>query len=317
MTTAVAAPAVPQTLGLNKQVKNWVSLRRQRPRVHGYHPSEMAKLCPVLFYFISEAREKLASDNPREVQEGWAFLNRVQEAKTAGFSVNVRMEFRVGDAIHADVQFLLGVLGKLWGRWKCPFCRAKTQHGWMPRVMTVGMGGHEIPDAAPCVRCKGGNLKFDNSWEYIEPWVGSPEWGIEGHTDGDLRPIYDNNPLRMILEIKSINEAGYQGKRGVLPREDHVKQASIYGWLMGVTHICFVYVNKNQVNEWREFIVPVDQAAIADMQNKIHAAEWGRQHGRPPIHARACPDPRERRAKECPAREMCFGEMPTTNNFWE
>lgn len=308
-------PPQPTSLGLNRAVKARIRLQRGRPREHGFHPSSLPRLCPVLFRLIEESRDDLAHEDPEKVVAAFEFLRKVVDTKESSFSPEVRMEFRVGDAIHAEVQYRLGLLGKLWGRWRCVHCRYTTKPGWMPRVMIDGIDGARIHGPAPCVRCKGENRRDDVPWVYLEPRVESQEWSVVGHADGDLRVNVNGWWYRYILEVKSINDAGFTGKRGALPKPEHVIQASIYGWLMGVSHIVFVYVCKNQVSRWKEFVVPVDPTAIEMVQTKIRAVLASRESGELPLQARACPSVRDERAKSCPGVVRCFGHQPAPSFF--
>jgi hypothetical protein len=306
--------AYPQALGLNRRVRAWLDLRAERPRDPGIHPSDISRLCPVLEYYIEQANLDLCSGNPTRIEKGIAFRRAVLEARR--FDANLKMEFRVGDAIHADAQFYLGALGYLWGVWECPHCGDATPEGFMPRTLLRDRDGQWMHDAAPCRACGGRNYRHDNNWLYREPSVGDTElarqYGYKGHMDGDLRFHQDGNWYRYVVEVKSINEAGYSGKRGdPLPKPEHVEQASLYGYLKGISHILFIYVNKNQVSEWREIIVPVDMAAVGRAQAKAEAIIASRETGAPPLQARLCLDPREERARSCPAQQACWGCVPT------
>jgi hypothetical protein len=315
----VAPGTVPTSLHLNKLTKAWFDMRPGTPRSFGLHPSELMKLCPVLQWFTEQARADLASEDPRRVQTAWAFIRRLIDDKKKDFSANLQMELQFGHDVHNHVQSYLGMLGMLWGRWRCTYCHATTPDaGWMPRVDRTDITGTgTVKDYAPCVACYGMNLRGDRGWDYVEPAVDNVDWGIVGHMDGDLRLFAENFWFRYVLEVKSCKQEDFELKIAkVLPKPEHVYQASIYAWLAGVSHICFIYVNKNQVNAWKEFVVPLDPEAVRDAQAKIRAVFEGRQSGRPPVHARACADVREPRAQACPAVEACFGCRPPTN-FWK
>lgn len=296
----------PLALGLNALSKSWLDLRPNRPRSHGFHPSEMSKMCPVLHVLQERAREKLASDNPSEVGEAYGFLGAVTDARKKDFSSGLEMEFMVGDAVHDAIKYLLGVNGKLWGAWKCPECHHRTEVGWMPRVERA-----QLYDAAPCVHCHGRNLGYNVSWLYVEPTVPKNEWEILGHLDGDLRVTRDERQHRYVLEVKSA--ASVHFNRGELPKPDHLYQASLYGFLLGIAHICFIYVLKDQVRDWKEIILPVNKACVQDAMNKVNAVKWARQTGQLPTFARACKAIEEKRARMCPAVVRCFGCAPPVN----
>lgn len=304
------SPTTPFSLGINKRVQTWLDLRRTKPRSDGFHPSEHNTLCPVLEHFKDEANQDLGSGEPEKIARAYAFRREVLEAKR--FSGHLQMEFGVGDAIHEQVQFYMGALGYLWGVWACPSCGAKTPEGFMPRTYTPDVEGRPMMDAAPCRACMGRNLGFDNVWVYIEPTIGDTErsrvLGIDGHMDGDFRFWENDVQYRYVLEVKSINSAGFTGKRGVLPKPEHIGQASIYAWLKGIPAILFVYVNKDQVSQWKEIVVPVDISAIRTSYGKIQAMQQARNEGQAPLHARICDSHMNVRARTCPAVERCFGK---------
>jgi len=330
------APAV--NLRLLRMVTGRLDALRESPRRAGYHPSELHRMCPVFHFFVDQARMGLASDDPRPHFE---FLMAVQDAKTRKFPGRLRLEFEVGDAIHQMVQFHLGVVGVLYGRWRCPACGARTRYGQMPRMRVDGVGGRPVVVGAPCRACKGRNRRSKHQWEYLEPRVTSEEWGVEGRCDGDLRVQRGDTLYECALEIKSINEYGWgEGQKKhweemaiedgwtppvgwvrprparPLPQEDHVMQASTYAWLMGREWLYFIYVNKNQVSRWREIMVPPNAEAVRIAQEKMSACNRGQEQKRPPVEARICPDPREVTARACPAAERCFGQAPPPN-LWD
>jgi hypothetical protein len=304
----IGHPNTPYSLGLNKRIRTWLDLRRARPRSDGFHPSEHNTMCPMLEHYIHEANEDLASGDPEKIAAAFTFKHAVLEGRR--FPGHLYMEFGVGDSIHEQVQFYMGALGYLWGVWQCPSCGAVTPEGFMPRTYTPDCQERFMLDVAPCLGCQGGNLRADYAWRYIEPSVGEAERArelrIDGHMDGDIR--YQENGIehRYVLEVKSINEAGFTGKRGLLPKPEHVGQASIYAWLKGIPHILFVYVNKNQVSNWKEIVVPVDMDQVRAHYAKIQATLQSRRDGQPPVNARICDNHLNVRARACPAVERCF-----------
>lgn len=309
----------PMALGLNKRVKTHLGLRMNRARSEGFHPSDLANAergtCPVLETQIELANLDIASGDLVRIRSALAFRRAVLEQKK--FEAGLQMEGDVGDAIHKMVQFQLGLIGWNWGVWECPNCHARTPEGFMPRTMVLDAEGREMPDSAPCRACLGRNFRYDHPWEYVETNIGdtprASAYELTGNMDGDLRPFLDGAWFRYVLEIKSIHEAGYQLKRGPLPKEEHVKQASLYGWALGIDYIVFIYVDKNQVNEWKEFVVPVDMKFVQEALTKIEAVRAARGTGLLPIQGRVCCDFREKRAQTCPGAERCFGQKAPPN----
>lgn len=68
-------------------------------------------------------------------------------------------------------------------------------------------------------------------------------YDISGHTDGDCRAREKDDIVRFLLEIKTINDAGYQKTTG--PHPEHKVQGTIYQACNDVPVIVFLYYNKN------------------------------------------------------------------------
>jgi hypothetical protein len=317
---ATSRLAPPRKFGLSKEVKSYHNVKPIPPRRHGVHPSALPTLCPVKFTLVEWIRAAIASEDPEQAAQALALLQKVNNDPVHGASPGGRFkgellqEFRAGSDIHRNVQFDLGVTGRLWGKWRCPRCRWVSPEGWMPRAWYPGKDGSQVLDAAPCVQCSGRNKREDWPWLYVEPAVTHWGYGIIGHYDGDLR-VTRGETWRLLLEIKSINENGYMEKYGVLPNPAHVLQASVYAWLGGFSWICFIYVDKNQVHKWKEIIVPVDTEAISEVVAKLEAIKWARENRQLPLAARVCEDIRCKTARGCPLVYQCWGETPPPN-FW-
>jgi hypothetical protein len=320
---ATEAPAVvqearvppPTSFNLNKEVVAYHNAKPVGPRTHGIHPSGLAMLCPVKFAIYEQEREKLATAHTQSAFEEILGAEPHGASPGSRFRGQLLMEFRAGHDIHRNVQFDLGVIGKLWGRWLCPWCDAKTpEPGFMPRAWWPGSSGHPTIHAAPCVWCKGRNLRMDVPWVYIEPAVRNAHYGIIGHYDGDVRVVRGDAMWRCLLEIKSINENGFMEKYCTLPKPEHVVQASIYAWLAGFSWILFVYVCKNQLNKWKEIIVPVDVPAVTAVVDKLEAIKTFRETRKLPLHARTCEDIMCAQSRGCPVAETCWGR-PVPRSF--
>jgi len=67
---------------------------------------------------------------------------------------------------------------------------------------------------------------------------------------------------RVVVEIKSINEYGF-GRLTTRAKTEHVYQASIYAKELGISHILFLYWNKNTCG-LKEFLEPVNESAHSD-----------------------------------------------------
>jgi len=337
---------VPMTLGLRRLVNNYYKLRQIPPRSPGYHPSQVSRddFCPVLRYFIAQADEALYSDDPAVRRWGFEFKRDV--ANATRFPPHLYSEFILGDAVHSMVQYQLGLVGKLWGRWKCPHCGARTREaGFMPRTSFPDCSGNSLLDAAPCASCRGMNRRHRISWLYIEPSMRHTELamqlGISGLMDGVIVHKVGETIYRYVLEIKSINEFGWCEGKGMywedlaraagwapppgwvseiprdyreLPKHDHVRQATLYAACHGIAHILFIYVNKNAVSKWKEIVSPIDPNVLAAVRAKIDTVNSALQAGTGALtSARICSDVRDETARNCPASEMCFGCSPPAN----
>jgi len=322
---------LPTSLRLNKEVIAHLNALQKGPRSRGFHPSGLPKLCAMKYYLYEQAIRDFAHPEPARIQEAMRRVRAILDTVHDGVSPNrlpsrLEPDFHVGDAIHEFVQWSLGLRGYLWGRWMCPHCRAVTGWGTMPRVNVSDIGGNQIAAAAPCNNCRGRNRSHKTiHWRYVEPWAGDKEWDQEGHTDGLFIKPYKGAHVKAVLEIKSINENGYLGKYGdPLPKPEHIVQASQYVWaartvypeLFGdLEHIYFIYVNKNAVRDWKEFLVPADRAVMAEMQEKMTTVTTALATSQPPEHARACSSIETKQARTCPMVEECYGQKPPANFF--
>lgn len=163
------------------------------------------------------------------------------------------------------------------------------------------------------------NLKKHLILKDFEVKVNRPDCGIIGKTDGvvtffgndDLGNYYD--PEDMILEIKTINDRGFEGLK--VPKLEHVKQASIYGHLLGYKRICFIYYNKNtsamkimvrdiMVSYVEDFmLIAQDVIALYNKNCRVTRTTDIKQHQ---VYDRVCSNIACDRARECPYAGYCF-----------
>lgn len=91
--------------------------------------------------------------------------------------------------------------------------------------------------------------------------VDAPRYGIKGKMDGkvEFSGVDDYGifyaPEIMALEIKTINDYGFKSLRK--PKPEHIKQASIYAYFLGLKRIVFLYYNKN-TSAQKIYVVDVD-----------------------------------------------------------
>jgi glutaredoxin len=312
----VDVPEIPKALGLNKLMHARHALQAGKARSMGYHPSEIFRSCPVLQWFENQAWENLASDDPAVIQEAYAFLRKKLDTNERQFSSGVKAEFSYGHAIHTNTQYELGLLGVLWGKWECPHCHHVTPvECFMPRMIVDDVNGDPLYEGAFCVHCKS-NHRALWPWHYVEPTVYSDEWNIIGHCDGIIIITREGVTHKYVLEIKSAHEAKFEGKWKPLPIHEHVEQASLYGFVLKIEHILFIYVDKNAPSRWKEIVTPVSDISVQDAQNYVKAIRWGDERTQPPLYARVCSSIREKRAKGCVACEKCFGKKPL-ESWWD
>jgi len=331
---AVGPPTtmLPAAFNINLQVKARNKARSRAPRSRGFHPSELFGMCPVKYYLYDSSIENLASPDPKVIASAVDIIKRVLDTVHDGVRpgrVPQKMlaDFHVGDAIHEWTQFSFGEAGFLWGIWKCPHCAATTEPGFMPRMKIIDRNGNEMMVAAYCSACKGGNHLSEHrqvKWRYVEPWMGLPEWELDGHCDGILLIPFKGRLVPFILEIKSINSNGYMGRYGdPLPLPAHVQQASqyvwaarqSYSWLAELAHVYFVYVNKDAVRDNKEFAISADMDVVDKMVSNMRTVIEAKAKDEIPVHARHCKDIESKVATTCPVVEECFGRKPPANLF--
>jgi len=150
--------------------------------------------------------------------------------------------------------------------------------------------------------------------------VSSPKYGIEGKMDGiiefigndDYGKYYDAED--MVLEIKTINDYGFKALRR--PKPEHIRQASIYGYFLGLKRICFVYYNKNN-SDLKIYVVDIDFAYVEDfkllakgvIQNyngELRSTRTKDVSKHVNIPKKVCRNRTSKRAMECAFADYCF-----------
>lgn len=90
---------------------------------------------------------------------------------------------------------------------------------------------------------------------------------LSGHTDGDIRVVAGEDEVRFLLEIKTINDAGY--KKTSSPHAEHIMQGTIYQKCLDAPLIVFLYYNKND-SSMAEFIQPFDEHRWQAIEDKLN-----------------------------------------------
>lgn len=111
-------------------------------------------------------------------------------------------------------------------------------------------------------------------YEHFSPEAGiSPKsseiadaYDIYGHTDGIYSITDPDRDLRFGVEIKSINDAGYQKTSS--PHPEHIMQGTIYQKCLDLPVMVFLYYNKND-SSIAEFVQVFDNARWDAISRKI------------------------------------------------
>ncbi len=247
--------------------------------------------------------------------------------------------FGTGTAIHHQFQnAYLQTLGDVFqGWWRCKQCG----HVHRGQSMLGGsMLSHKwIPKPKLCAPCSGHGMDSEHDeFEYVELEFANPEYRITGHCDGilDWRAYIDPAaPLvRLkaveVLELKTINDYGFKAvdpMTGGVPKPDHVLQCNGYLWALEdteVTHARIVYIGKDFTKKMAESIVEhriARSAGYIDALKRMlrdsvssveRIAEWvcspvdERSEVKLPPRLRLCTKRSDKRAKDCPAKALCF-----------
>lgn len=95
-----------------------------------------------------------------------------------------------------------------------------------------------------------------------ETSVYNKEYEICGHADG----IIVINNIKIVLEIKSINSRNFYSL--FEPKSDHIKQANVYMYCLGIPIACILYECKDD-QELQEFYISIDKQILAPILTKI------------------------------------------------
>lgn len=154
----------------------------------------------------------------------------------------------------------------------------------------------------------------------FEVQVSAPDLGVEGKADGlidfygldDLGKFYE--PEEMVLEVKTINDYAFKYLRKA--KDEHLKQASIYGAILKKKRICFLYYNKN-TSEHKIFVQDVDYKyftwfeELASGVIKLYNSNVRQSRSKDlnlhnTIPTRICHSRTNQRAMNCAFADYCF-----------
>ena len=129
--------------------------------------------------------------------------------------------------------------------------------------------------------------------------VKDPDRFIDGKTDGLIKiPHFDE---RVLLEVKTMN--GFQFSKLLQPVEDHLFQASLYGNVLKVKYILFLYINKDTC-EYKEYFVPVSPTMVKEADSIIYPVKESVEEGIAP--KRICKTVDDDKAFNCEYCTLCF-----------
>lgn len=126
---------------------------------------------------------------------------------------------------------------------------------------------------------------------------------ISGYADGVLKLPW--NGREVLLEHKSINENGFIGrKKWKAAKKEHVDQANLYAYILGIDTIWFIYENKNDqcIDIYEHKMDPKAAQKILKTWEKTWKMH---QEGKLPVRpykfdSQAC--------QSCDVREHCFAD---------
>lgn len=203
-----------------------------------------------------------------------------------GFSPQLMRIFQLGTDVHTEVQHWLGKSGHLWGLWKCPKCDKIHSKEFEFR---------------PKEKCSCGG-----DWVYEEITMWNKEYNLLGHTDG----IIKKNGLTYLFELKTMNSFKFTKLKE--PEPIHIKQASIYSWLMETAHnvhidkMVILYYSKND-SVLKEYVIDVDKSILKEATDVMKEVNESLKTGIRP--KRICKAPINAKAVKCPFRDVCFDRV--------
>lgn len=284
-----------------------------------FRMSGLARVCPRMYALaVMHSGEIMTDSEVIDPELGWIF--------------------GTGTAIHHQFQnAYLQALGDVFqGWWRCRECGhvhrgevmdGMLSHRWIPKPKHCAQYDERISDECQSV-----------DFEYVELEFANPEYRITGHCDGILdwrvyvdpaAPLVKFDAVE-VLELKTINDYGFKAvdpMAGGVPKPDHVLQCNGYLWALEdteVTHARIVYIGKDFTKKMAESIVEhriARSAGYIDALKRMlrdsvssveRIAEWvcspvdERPEVELPLRLRLCTKRSDKRAKDCPAKALCF-----------
>jgi hypothetical protein len=137
------------------------------------------------------------------------------------------------------------------------------------RILRIFDNGHAVHS-----RLQGYLQAIGILWKTEVP-VENEEYEIKGHADG----IIKINGIEGVLEIKSINSNQFYGSYE--PKPEHLIQANIYMFCLGIPRACLLYECKD-TQELKEFYIKQEQSILEKTLAKISYVQQCIRMGREP-----------------------------------
>ncbi len=277
-----------------------------------FHPSQIGNLCPHHYFFLATHYASMSEEESKALMEEYV------KSERSSFNPESYPKMGQGTAMHSMLQYYGGLTHDLIGQWRCPQCGYHTDKDSMIKMPTVLLTDEfgsksRMPDKCP--KCKGNINTHDWAWVYVEPKFSIPKYQLEGQTDG-IRVVETEKwgLLKGVVDYKTINNNGYQGKYMTLPIESHVLQTHVYAYAMKADFINLVYINKDTMAEKEFILIPDFRGVLGPVFKKIKAALHAVKVGKQPVkELRACNSIKCPRASKCPFAEKCFGKKRPIN----
>lgn len=206
-------------------------------------------------------------------------LKERDEAPSGGLEHKMQSIFAMGHGVHAATQHWLGMVGYLFGHWRCQAPLTRRRYKKLRKLRREhkhdSILGPALDIAMTHPRCNylverdylPGTRKAEHKrcpecgneskalWDYVEFTISDPKTGMSAHPDGYLPKF------KAILEIKTTGSR-YMGARKEPNWEHWLYQASVYGSLLEereklpVERIVLVYFGRDKI-EHKVFVRPI------------------------------------------------------------
>jgi len=181
--------------------------------------------------------------------------------KDEEISPKARRIFSTGHAHHHRMQTDFTQMGILRGYWKCRRCGKI--HG------EENKWGIFCPYNCSCAKLltedfPGKNLTGNNLFEYREMIVKNEEYCFEGHCDGIVELVKNDDDERYVIDFKTVKSEKFSFLKN--PDPVYIVQIRIYMWILGIQQGIIFYEEKN-THGIKEFVVRQDENHIAEIKN--------------------------------------------------